>query len=162
MNIRVRESKRRDPKGRPVRRYQAVWIEDGRRHTETFDTRELAQDKLDGVKTLLSQGQSPASLPERGSETFRIVAAQWLATRHDLKPRTLAGHREMLTPAADRRRDMRDLGIDAVFGDRSVNEISRSDIAAWVGKLTSAGGNSASNGAPSLRGETASSASSFR
>lgn len=139
MYIRLRESKRRDSRGRPIRRYQAVWTEDGRRHTETFHTRELAQDKLDAVKALLAKGQSPASLRERGSESFAVVAAHWLATRHDLKPRTLAGYREMLSPAADRNRDMRALGIDAVFGSRAVNEISRADIAAWVGQLTDAG-----------------------
>ncbi|OPX12840.1 tyrosine-type recombinase/integrase [Mycobacterium sp. AT1] len=139
MYVRLRESKRRDSRGRPIRRYQAVWTEDGRRHTETFNTRELAEDKLDAVKTLLAKGQSPASLRERGAETFAVVAAHWLATRHDLKPRTLAGYREMLTPAAERNRDMRALGIDAVFGSRAVNDISRADIAEWVGKLTDAG-----------------------
>ena len=35
-------------------------------YRETFDTRELAQDKLDNVKKLLAQGQSPASLRDRG------------------------------------------------------------------------------------------------
>jgi integrase len=139
MYIRTREGTRRDARSRPVKRYQAVWVEDGRRHTETFDTRELAQDKLDNVKKLLGHGQSPAQLRELGSATFASVAALWVATRHDLKARTLAGYREMLSPATTRSRDMRDLGIDAVFGAKPVNEISRTDIAEWVGKLTIVG-----------------------
>ena len=89
MHIRVRESGRR-VNGKPVKRYQSVWYEYGSEFRETFDTRELAQDKLDNVKMLLAQGQSAASLRERGRETFGVVAAQWLDSRHDLKPRTRA------------------------------------------------------------------------
>lgn len=136
--VRVRDSARR-VNGKPVKRYQAVWFENGRRYTETFDTRELADNKLDRVKTLLLQGKSPASLRELGSETFRAVAAEWLATRHDVKRRTRAGHREKLRPADQRKGDMRTLGIDAVFGDKPVNEIRRSDLDAWVAALTRAG-----------------------
>ena len=55
MHIRVRESARR-VKGKPVKRYQAVWYEHGREYRETFDTRDLAEDKLDHVKTQLAQG----------------------------------------------------------------------------------------------------------
>ncbi len=95
MHIRVRESSRR-VNGRPVKRYQAVWYERGREFRETFDTRELAQDKLDQVKTLLAQGQSAASLRERGRETFGVVASQWLGSRHDLKPRTHAEYANLL------------------------------------------------------------------
>ena len=65
MHIRVRESGRR-VNGKPVKRYQSVWYEYGSEFRETFDTRELAQDKLDKVKMLLAQGQSAASLRERG------------------------------------------------------------------------------------------------
>ncbi len=82
MHIGVRESRRR-VNGKPVKRYQAVWAENGREYRETFDTRELAHDRLDRVKTLLAQVQSPASLRERGREKFGVVAAQWLASRHD-------------------------------------------------------------------------------
>ena len=64
-HIRVRDSRRR-VNAKPVKRYQAVWYENGREYRETFDTRELAQDKLDNVKKLLAQGQSPASLRDRG------------------------------------------------------------------------------------------------
>jgi hypothetical protein len=51
MHIRTRPSSRRDSRGRPIKRYQATWIENGRKRTETFDTREQAEDKLDRVKS---------------------------------------------------------------------------------------------------------------
>lgn len=143
MHIRVRESGRR-VNGKAVKRYQAVWYEHGREFRETFDTRELAQDKLDNVKTLLSQGQSAASLRERGRETFGVVAAQWLASRHDLKPRTRAEYANLLSSKTRARRSgdgfsTADLSISATFDHRPVNQITRSDIANWVGKLTANG-----------------------
>jgi integrase len=143
MHIRVRESGRR-VNGKSVKRYQAVWYERGREFRETFDTRELAQDKLDQVKTLLSQGQSAASLRERGRETFGVVAAQWLASRHDLKPRTRAEYANLLSGKTRARRNghaasTADLSISATFDHRPVNVITRADIADWVGKLSNAG-----------------------
>jgi integrase len=143
VHIRTRSAGRR-VNGKPVKRYQAVWYEHGREFRETFDTRELAQDKLDGVKTLLAQGQSPASLRERGRETFGVVAAQWLASRHDLKPRTRAEYANLLSDKTRARRtgdgaSTANLSITATFGDRPVNQIVRAEIADWVGKLASAG-----------------------
>jgi len=143
MHIRVRESGRR-VNGKPVKRYQAVWYEADREFRETFDNRELAQDKLDKVKTLLSQGQSAASLRERGKETFGVVAAQWLASRHDLKPRTRAEYANLLSGKTRARRtgdgsSTGDLSISATFNHRGVNTITRADIAEWVGKLAGAG-----------------------
>lgn len=143
MHIRVRDSGRR-VSGKPVKRYQAVWYEAEREFRETFDTRELAQDKLDGVKTLLAQGQSAASLRERGRETFGVVAAAWLASRHDLKPRTRAEYANLLSGKTRARRTSEgastgDLSISATFNHRPVNTITRADIADWVGKLATAG-----------------------
>ncbi len=143
MHIRVRESSRR-VNGKPVKRYQAVWYERDREYRETFDSRELAQDKLDRVKTLLAQGQSVASLRELGRESFETVAAAWLASRHDLKPRTRAEYANLLSGKTRARRtssglSTADLSISAVFGHRPVNEIMRADIADWVGKLARAG-----------------------
>ena len=143
MHIRTRESSRR-VNGKPVKRYQAVWSERGHEFRETFGTRELAQDKLDQVKTQLAQGQSPASLRERGREAFGVVAAQWLASRHDLKPRTRAEYANLLSDKTRARRNgdgasTADLSITATFGDWPVNEIMRADIANWVGKLSRAG-----------------------
>ncbi|RFZ61378.1 hypothetical protein DE4576_05474 [Mycobacterium marinum] len=140
---RTRDSRRR-VNGKPVKRYEATGIEDGTRHTETFDTREAAQDKLDDVKILLSKGQSPAKLRERGKETFAAVAADWLASRRDLKPRTRAEYANLLADKAKARRtpagvSTADLSIAATFGHRRVNEIRRADVADWVGALTKVG-----------------------
>ncbi|MDV3135974.1 tyrosine-type recombinase/integrase [Mycobacterium sp. 29Ha] len=143
MHIRVRESGKR-VNGKPVKRYQAVWYEHGRDYRETFDTRELAQEKLDMVKILLAQGQSAASLRERGKELFGVVAAQWLDSRHDLKPRTRAEYANLLSGKTRARRNgggasTADLSIAATFDHRPVNEIVRADIAIWVGELAKAG-----------------------
>ncbi|OBH94299.1 tyrosine-type recombinase/integrase [Mycobacterium sp. E2733] len=143
MHIRVRQSSRR-VNGKPVKRYQAVWYERNREYRETFDTRELAQDKLDQVKAQLAHGQSPASLRELGRETFGVVAMQWLASRHDLKPRTRAEYVNLLSGKTRARRNSdgvstAELSIAETFGRRRVNEIMRADIADWLGKLTEAG-----------------------
>lgn len=143
MHIRVRESGRR-VNGKPVKRYQAVWYEDSSEFRETFDTRELAQEELDKVKTLLAQGQSASSLRERGKETFSAVAASWLASRHDLKPRTRAEYANLLSGKTRARltgdgASTADLSISATFDQRPVNTITRADIADWVGNLNSAG-----------------------
>ena len=77
--------------------------------------------------------------PKAGAITFREAAAVWLESRHDLKPRTLAGYREMLAPASQRRRNMAKLGIDAEFGGYPLNKINREQISTWVQRLTKAG-----------------------
>jgi integrase len=77
--------------------------------------------------------------PSAGKETFRVAAQEWLATRHDLKVTTLAGHRAALAPAATRRGDGKTLGVDAVFGGYPLNKITRPYINAWVQKLIAAG-----------------------
>jgi integrase len=133
MHIRVRPSSRRDSRGRPIKRFQATWHENGVKHTETFDTKEQAEDKLDSVKKLLAQGKSPSSLRELGRQPFGVVASQWLASRHDLKPRTRAEYANLLADKAF------DLSIAKTFAHRPVNSITRADITKWIGALTKAG-----------------------
>lgn len=77
--------------------------------------------------------------PRTGGATFREAARTWLASRHDLKPSTLAGHRYALAPAATRRGDGKTLGIDAVFGGYPLNKITRTYISDWVQRMVSAG-----------------------
>lgn len=77
-------------------------------------------------------GNRSASSPRTGS-----------LSRHDLKPRTRAQYANLLTDKTRARRiadgvSTADLSITATFGHRPVNEISRADIADWVGKLTAA------------------------
>ena len=134
--IRVRETTRKI-KGKPVRRYQAIWIENGRTLSETFDSRDEAQESLDRVKTLIAQGTSPASLKERGKETFGVLAKAWLASRHDLKPRTRTTY-EMLLADKVRRTGPDDLSIAATFNPKPINSITREQITEWIGKLHAA------------------------
>ncbi len=77
--------------------------------------------------------------PDAGRLTFRIAAQQWLASRHDLKATTYAGHKAALAPAATRRGDGKTLGIDAVFGGYPLNKITRPYISDWVHELVAAG-----------------------
>jgi integrase len=79
--------------------------------------------------------------PQAGNTTFRAAAQAWLASRHDLKPTTLAEHRCALAPVARRRGDGKVLGIDATFGGYPLNAITREQISEWVARLTQAGKN---------------------
>jgi integrase len=77
-------------------------------------------------------------------ESFGAVAAQWLASRHDLKPRTRAEYANLLSGKTRARRTgegvtTANLSISATFDHRPVNTITRADIADWVGRLASAG-----------------------
>lgn len=142
--VKVREGARK-VRGRAVKRYAAVYEENGSEFSAgTFDTREAAEDALDRVKTLLAQGKSPASLREAGKATFGAVADEWLAGRHDLKPRTRAEYTNLLATKSRSRKasdgvDTAELSIAATFGAHQVNSITRADIAAWVGALAKAG-----------------------
>jgi hypothetical protein len=99
-----------------------------KRKAEAFATK-LENGKLVGIEYDPKSGEIP----------FREAAALWLESRHDLKPRTVAGYREMLRPAADRRGQMAKLGIDAVFGDYPVKAISRDQVSTWVAALSKGG-----------------------
>lgn len=143
MYVKVRKSAKKI-RGRAVKRYAAVWTEDGREFAETFDSREAADDHLDRVKILLGKGKSPASIRDAGKESFRRVAAEWLASRQDLKPGTRTEYANLLADKQRARKDgdgasTADLSIASTFGDCAVNSITRSDIAEWVGKLAAAG-----------------------
>ena len=64
--------------------------------------------------------------PAVGALPFRVAAQAWLASRHDLKPTTLAGYRYALAPATSARRAQRQrLSIDATFGGYPFNAITR-------------------------------------
>ncbi|MCV7250662.1 hypothetical protein H7J86_00615 [Mycobacterium hackensackense] len=59
------------------------------------------------------------------------AAQLFLESRHHLKPRTMVGYRETLAAADERRRDMRELGIDATFGGYPLNQITSEGISDW-------------------------------
>lgn len=73
-----------------------------------------------------------------GAVTFREAAAAWLASRHDLKPRTRDGHASLLA-ARKARTSAADLSIDATFGGWPLDKITRAYVSVWVEGLTSAG-----------------------
>jgi site-specific recombinase XerC len=77
--------------------------------------------------------------PKAGAITFRDAAQSWLATRHDLKPTTLAGYRYALAPTDIRQGDGKTLGINAVFGGYPLNALKREHITAWVAALVKKG-----------------------
>ncbi|OFB38362.1 integrase [Mycolicibacterium sp. (ex Dasyatis americana)] len=118
--------------------YVARWYSaDGREHSKRFRTKKAAEAHETEANYRKQHGVEFD--PKRGAVTFRDTASVWLASRVDLKPRTLRGYREMLAPAAERRGDMRHLGIDAVFGGYPVNAITRDEIQQWVNRLSAAG-----------------------
>jgi integrase len=77
--------------------------------------------------------------PGKGRMLFRDAAQVWMASRHDLKATTKAGHEAALAPASTRRGDGKTLGIDAVFGGYPLNAIKREHISQWVTRLVAAG-----------------------
>ena len=89
------------------------------------------------MKTLIAQGTSPASLKERGKEAFGVLAKAWLASRHDLKPRTRTTY-EMLLADKVRQTGPDDLSIAATFNPKPINSITREQITEWIGKLHAA------------------------
>ncbi len=143
--VRVRKSKTRtDAKGRPLLRYQAIWLENDAECGQTFDTRDEADDHLSEVKSLLRQGKSPSSLREAGKAAFGVVAAEWLGAQHDLKQSTRTEYANLLAPKTRARKtadgaSTAALSIAATFGHKPVNSITRKDISDWVDALVKAG-----------------------
>lgn len=89
---------------------------DGKERTKGgFRTRKAAKVYATKVESGLMQGNDFD--PSKGGVTFREAAQQWLASRHDLKATTKAGHEAALAPASSRRGDGKTLawiihGID--------------------------------------------------
>jgi integrase len=111
---------------------------DGKESTKGgFRTRKAAHAYATKVDHGLLQGNDYD--PSKGSIIFREAAQLWLASRHDLKATTRAGHEAAFAPASSRRGDAKTLGIDAVFGRYPLNTIKREHISDWVQKMVAAG-----------------------
>lgn len=119
--------------------WYARWRDaDGKQHSRSeFRTRKAALAY--GVKMEDDAARGLTFDPQAGRTLFRDAAAMWLGSRADLKPRTLHEYGQMIAPAAERRGDMRKLGIDAVFGGYPVNKITRTRVVDWIADLTAAG-----------------------
>lgn len=134
---------RKSAKGK---RYTGMYFEgDGSECSAgTFKTERAAIDAARDAERSVSQGKSPASLRDSGKATFATVADEWLAGRHDLKPRTRAEYTNLLATKSRARKtadgtSTADLSIAATFGVRAVNTITRKDIASWIDALVRAG-----------------------
>jgi integrase len=68
--------------------------------------------------------------PKSGNISFREVAEVWIASRHDLKPRTKQSYAYIINKGAD---------LDTTFGGYPLNKITRADISAWVERRTREG-----------------------
>lgn len=107
-----------------------------------FRTRKAAEDWLaTEVTPKLLRGK--VFDPNAGKALFRDAAAQWLVSRHKLKPTTLAAYAEALAATTEetaaRHKRLAHLRIDNVFGGRPVNTIRRQDVSQWVGRMIDAG-----------------------
>ena len=134
---------RKSAKGK---RYTGMYFEgDGSECSAgTFHAEKAAIDAARDAEKSVSQGKSPASLRDSGKATFATVADEWLAGRHDLKPRTRAEYTNLLATKRRARKtadgvSTADLSIAATFGARAVNTITRKDIASWIDALVKAG-----------------------
>ena len=117
---------------------------DGRHRTKGgFQTKRAASSYATTVEAKLLAGETPD--PHAGKLLFRDVAQTYLASRPDLKETTRAAYAEALAPAkktgptAKRHKRLAELRIDAVFGGYPINAIKREHVAAWVGRMHSAG-----------------------
>lgn len=73
-----------------------------------------------------------------GALTFSVAAGEWLASRHDLKPRTRAEYENLLRPKTRGPIATRGLSIDATFGGYPLSAITRQQISGWVQRLVAA------------------------
>jgi|GEM_PF-1497901 len=111
---------------------------DGKERTKGgFRTRKAATAYATKIEHGLLQGNDYD--PSKGGITFREAAQLWLASRHDLKATTKAGHEAAVAPASTRQGDGKTLGVDAVFGGYPLNAIKREQISEWVTRLVAAG-----------------------
>jgi integrase len=129
--------KRQNAKGATF--YIVKWrTPDGKHRTKGgFKTRRAADTYATRTEAAKLRGTDHD--PKAGNITFREQAAQWLASRHDLKPTTRGGHEYALAPVARRAKSSRALSIDAVFGGYPLNKITREHVSKWVNNLTAAG-----------------------
>ncbi|MDV7088673.1 tyrosine-type recombinase/integrase [Rhodococcus opacus] len=120
-------------------RYVVKWrTPDGKgRSKGGFATKKAAEDYATTVEYNANRGTSFD--PKAGGFAFRQAAGEWLASRHDLKPRTHAEYANLLRPKTTGSLAIRALSIDATFGGYPLNAVTRKQISEWVRALTAAG-----------------------
>jgi integrase len=117
-------SVRRAPRSR---KWEARWRDPaGRSRTRTFGTKADARAYLSSVETDVQRGQYVD--PALGRTPFGDYAADWLATKADVSPRTLINIKGRLRNH-----------ILPMFADVPVARIQPSDVRGFVASLTGAG-----------------------
>ena len=111
----------------PSGRWQASYWWDGRRHVaeRPFATKAAASAWLSTVDVAIASGQWID--PDGGSILFEHYARQWLAGRHDLRPRTVELYDYLLR-----------LYLLPTFGQKALNRISTMSIRHWHAGLAAA------------------------
>lgn len=128
-SIERRVLKRRDTMGRTrsVVRYKVrYWDLAGRQHSETLPRLVDAERRKAEIELELSAGQWLD--PRRGDLRLAAWAADWLPSRHDLRPTTLA----RLATTMDRQ-------VLPKFGSYPMNKIGNADVRVWVAQLLAEG-----------------------
>lgn len=109
----------------PSGRFQATYLKDGKRYSETFDRKADANAFLSSTQTDIRRQQWGD--PDSGSEPFRPYAEEWLkrnVERGRVRPTTEAKYRGLL-----------DRHILPTFGDVPVGKITVKDVADWHADL---------------------------
>ncbi|HET6873639.1 MAG TPA: site-specific integrase [Acidimicrobiales bacterium] len=96
---------------------------DGRRLSATVATKREADAWLAGHTTDIGRGVWVD--PDRGRITLKSYTAEWIAQRHDLRPRT-----------ADDYRDIIRVHINPALGAKPLNRLSPSDVRAWYAAMS--------------------------
>jgi len=112
-------------------RYEVRWRDQHGKHRTKggFRIKAEAEDFMATVSTSARRGGTYYD-PKQGDIIFRACAAEWLATRDRLKPRTRSDYGRMLAEGS---------AIDARFGSLPIGSITRQQIRDWVGEMKGQG-----------------------
>jgi integrase len=108
-------------------RWRAWYIDvNGQPRTKRFSTKGPAEAWLAKETADLTRGEWIA--PERSAEPFRVVAAEWLATKARRKAKTVAGYESILETLVLPR-----------WGDTPLNAIRHGELQMWITELSETG-----------------------
>jgi integrase len=114
-------------KKQPNGMYRARYRDDaGKEHARHFDKKSDGQDWLDSITASVVRGEYVD--PRRARVTVGPWAAEYLAGRVHLKPKTLAGYHSLLTTC-----------VLPTWSDVSLAKISNADVVAWVASMRASG-----------------------
>ena len=96
---------------------------EGQRLTATFETKRQADSWL--ARHTADIGRGVWVDPSRGRLPLSEYTAEWIAQRHDLRPRT-----------ADDYRDIIRVHIDPALGDKPLNKLTPADVRSWYSNMS--------------------------